>query len=72
MKWREKQFTLTVCKDQAETVDPVETDASSFDETATKSTDIHLHCKEWDRVLEEGNWEPEQDCGQTSYVLDSF
>jgi len=23
-------------------------------------TDIHLHCKEWDRMLEEENWEPEQ------------
>ena len=22
--------------------------------------DIHLHCDEWDRALEEGNWEPEQ------------
>ena len=23
-------------------------------------TDIHLHCKEWDRMLEEEDWEPEQ------------
>ena len=23
-------------------------------------TDIHLHCDEWDRVLDEGNWEPQQ------------
>ena len=23
-------------------------------------TDIHLHCKEWDRMLEEENWEPEE------------
>ena len=23
-------------------------------------TDIHLHCEEWDQVLDEGNWEPEQ------------
>ena len=22
--------------------------------------DIHLHCDEWDRALEEGNWEPQQ------------
>ena len=22
--------------------------------------DIHLHCEEWDKVLDEGNWEPEQ------------
>ncbi|KAJ7323758.1 hypothetical protein OS493_030883 [Desmophyllum pertusum] len=54
-----EQFNLTVCKDQEKTVDPVETDASGFDETATK-TDIHLHCEEWDQLLDEGNWEPEQ------------
>ena len=22
--------------------------------------DIHLHCDEWDRLLNEGDWEPEQ------------
>ena len=22
--------------------------------------DIHLHCDEWDRLLDEGDWEPEQ------------
>ena len=22
--------------------------------------DIHLHCDEWDRALDEGNWEPQQ------------
>lgn len=31
-----EQFTLLVCKDQGKTVDPVETDASSFDEITTK------------------------------------
>ncbi|KAL9950377.1 hypothetical protein ACROYT_G042865 [Oculina patagonica] len=53
------QFSLLVSKYQEKTVDPVETDASGFDEIATE-TDIHLHCKEWDELLEEGNWEPEQ------------
>jgi len=40
-------------------VDAAETEASGFDEIDTE-TDIHLHCKEWDRMLEEENWEPEQ------------
>ena len=22
--------------------------------------DVHLHCEEWDQLLNEGNWEPEQ------------
>ena len=22
--------------------------------------DIHIHCKEWDRLLVEGNWKPEK------------
>ncbi|KAJ7388263.1 hypothetical protein OS493_038897 [Desmophyllum pertusum] len=55
----EEQFSLTVCKDQAKYVNTDETDVSSFDETSAK-TDIHLHCEEWDQVLDEGNWEPEQ------------
>ncbi|KAL9950379.1 hypothetical protein ACROYT_G042867 [Oculina patagonica] len=55
----EKKFSLLVSKYQEKTVDPVETEASGFDEIATE-TDIHLHCKEWDELLEEGNWEPEQ------------
>lgn len=25
----------------------------------SKQTDFHLHCKEWDELLENGNWEPE-------------
>jgi len=23
-------------------------------------TDVHLHCEEWDQLLEEGDWEPKQ------------
>ena len=23
-------------------------------------TDVHLHCEEWDQLLEEGTWEPKQ------------
>jgi len=51
---------LIVCKDQANTVDPVETEVRDVHTAATK-TDIHLHCEEWDQALAEGNdWEPEQ------------
>ncbi|CAH3144164.1 unnamed protein product [Porites lobata] len=54
-----EQFSLTVCKDQATNVCPYEPDASSIDDIPSKA-DIHLHCDEWDRLLDEGNWEPEQ------------
>ncbi|KAM7435459.1 hypothetical protein ABFA07_014626 [Porites harrisoni] len=54
-----EQFSLTVCKDQATSVCPYEPDASNMDEIPVKA-DIHLHCEEWDRLLNEGNWEPEQ------------
>lgn len=23
-------------------------------------TDVHLHCEEWDRLLDEGDWEPQE------------
>ncbi|XP_068751300.1 uncharacterized protein [Montipora capricornis] len=28
-------------------------------EESRESTDLHLHCKEWDTVLKSGDWEPE-------------
>ncbi|PFX17723.1 hypothetical protein AWC38_SpisGene17925 [Stylophora pistillata] len=52
-------FTLTVCKDQSKAVNPDQTDAYNFNESKAKP-DVHLHCEEWDQVLNEGNWEPEQ------------
>ncbi|XP_068744639.1 uncharacterized protein [Montipora capricornis] len=55
----DEMFTLLVSKYQDKTVDAAETEASDFDEIDPE-TDIHLHSKEWDRMLEEGNWEPEQ------------
>lgn len=54
-----EQFSLTVCKDQATNVDPCDPDANNVDGILAKM-DIHLHCDEWDRVLDEGNWEPEE------------
>ncbi|PFX14685.1 uncharacterized protein LOC111344482 isoform X1 [Stylophora pistillata] len=54
-----EQFALTICKDQAKDVNTDHTDVWSFDETEVK-TDIHVHCEEWDKALEEGDWEPEQ------------
>lgn len=58
-KMYDEEFTLLVSKYQEKTVDAAETEASDFDEIDPE-TDIHLHSKEWDRVLEEENWEPEQ------------
>ncbi|XP_020632536.1 uncharacterized protein LOC110069364 [Orbicella faveolata] len=55
----DEKFTLLISKYQEKTVDAAETEASDFDEIDTE-TDILLHCKEWDRMLEEENWEPEQ------------
>lgn len=52
-------FTLTVCKDQSKEVNANQTDAYSFNESEAKP-DVHLHCEEWDQLLNEGNWEPEQ------------
>ncbi|XP_067034569.1 uncharacterized protein [Acropora muricata] len=54
-----EQFSLIVCKEQATNVDPCGFDRSNVDEIKEK-IDIHLHCDEWDRALEEGNWEPQQ------------
>ncbi|XP_015755830.1 PREDICTED: uncharacterized protein LOC107335338 isoform X5 [Acropora digitifera] len=54
-----EQFSLIVCKEQATDVDPCGFDRSNVDKIKEK-IDIHLHCDEWDRALEEGNWEPEQ------------
>ena len=31
--------------------------------------DIHLHCDEWDRALDEGNWEPQQIAAKLSNFL---
>ncbi|PFX17738.1 uncharacterized protein LOC111340449 [Stylophora pistillata] len=58
-KYDGDMFTLTVCKDQSKEVNPDQTDAYSFNESEAKP-DVHLHCEEWDQVLNEGNWEPEQ------------
>ena len=33
-------------------------------------TDIHVHCKEWDQLFEEGNWEPEQIVAKLRTFLD--
>jgi len=55
----DEKFTLLISKYQEKTVDAAETEATDFDEIESE-TDIHLHCKEWDRMLEEENWEPEQ------------
>ncbi|XP_015754358.1 PREDICTED: uncharacterized protein LOC107334005 isoform X2 [Acropora digitifera] len=54
-----EQFSLKVCKEQATNVDPCGFDRINVDEIPEK-IDIHLHCDEWDRALEEGNWEPQQ------------
>lgn len=54
-----EEFSLTVCKDQATNVDPCDFEHSDVNQVSAK-TDIHLHCDEWDRVLDEGNWEPQQ------------
>lgn len=54
-----EHFSLTVCKEQATNVDPCNKGTISINDIPAK-TDIHLHCDEWDRVLDEGNWEPEQ------------
>ncbi|KAK2558337.1 hypothetical protein P5673_019474 [Acropora cervicornis] len=53
-----EQFSLKVCKEQATNVDPCGFDRINVDEIPEK-IDIHLHCDEWDRALEEGNWEPQ-------------
>jgi len=29
-------------------------------EESRKTTDLHLHCKEWDELLNSGDWEPEE------------
>jgi len=55
----DEKFTLLISKYQEKTVDAAETEATDFDEIDTE-TDIYLHCMEWDRMLEEENWEPEQ------------
>ncbi|XP_058964139.2 uncharacterized protein [Pocillopora verrucosa] len=52
-------FTLTVSKDQLNKVNADQTDAYSFNESEAKPN-VHLNCEEWDQVLNEGNWEPEQ------------
>ena len=31
--------------------------------------DIHLHCDEWDRALDEGNWEPQEIAAKLSNFL---
>ena len=31
--------------------------------------DIHLHCDEWDRALDDGNWEPQQIASKLSNFL---
>lgn len=54
-----EQFALTICKDQAKGVNTDHIDVWSFDKTEVK-TDIHVHCEEWDKALDEGDWEPEQ------------
>lgn len=64
-----EQFSLIVCKDQANTVDPVETEVRDV-HTLTAKTDIHLHCEEWDQMLAEGNeWEPKQIVDKLSSFL---
>lgn len=45
-----EEFSLIVCKDQANTADPIETEVKDFHTVATK-TDIHLHCEEWAKRL---------------------
>ena len=32
--------------------------------------DVHLHCDEWDRALDEGNWEPQQIAAKVSNFLE--
>jgi len=63
-----EQFSLTVCKDQATNVDPCDFDWNNVDQILEK-VDIHLHCDEWDRALDDGNWEPQQIASKLSNFL---